>query len=241
MSISQVCSAAQSSVSPRLNYGFSILLTLFLFASATAAATLVVPGGGDLQAAINVAAPGDTIVLEAGATYRGPFLPNEDRRRLHHDPSSRAGEITGALLRRKVVSFPNCVPTSAAIRSSARPRRSSLQTDRARHFHVQRGRSRFRSRPARQLQSNRSFNHTAPSDIGPFVDPRVRHPECSARNQPEHHGYVDHKLLYFRDTCERDRHTGNMWLERAGRSDHQQLPRSGGRKHNVWRFAARHY
>lgn len=38
------------------------------------AATIQVRAGGDLQAAINAAQPGDTIVLDAGATYTGNFL-----------------------------------------------------------------------------------------------------------------------------------------------------------------------
>jgi Malectin domain len=37
-------------------------------------ATAFVPAGGDLQSAIDNAAPGDTIVLQAGAVYRGTFL-----------------------------------------------------------------------------------------------------------------------------------------------------------------------
>jgi len=37
------------------------------------AATLVVPAGGDFQAALNAANPGDTIMLEAGASYVGSF------------------------------------------------------------------------------------------------------------------------------------------------------------------------
>jgi hypothetical protein len=36
--------------------------------------TATVPRGGDLQAALNNAQPGDTIVLEAGATYPGPYI-----------------------------------------------------------------------------------------------------------------------------------------------------------------------
>jgi hypothetical protein len=44
----------------------------------TAAATLTVPAGGDLQAALVNAQPGDTIVLSQGATYTGNFtLPNK--------------------------------------------------------------------------------------------------------------------------------------------------------------------
>jgi hypothetical protein len=41
--------------------------------------TIRVPAGGDFQAALDEASPGDQIVLEPGATYRGPFrLPRKD-------------------------------------------------------------------------------------------------------------------------------------------------------------------
>jgi hypothetical protein len=40
----------------------------------TFATTLIVPLGGDFQAALNVSQPGDTIILQAGATYIGPFI-----------------------------------------------------------------------------------------------------------------------------------------------------------------------
>jgi hypothetical protein len=46
--------------------------------AAPAGATIKVSSGGDLQAALNKAQLGDTIVLEAGATFTGPFkLPNK--------------------------------------------------------------------------------------------------------------------------------------------------------------------
>lgn len=39
--------------------------------------TVAIPANGNLQAALDAAQPGDTLVLEAGATYTGPFtLPN---------------------------------------------------------------------------------------------------------------------------------------------------------------------
>jgi hypothetical protein len=45
---------------------------------AAGAATIAVPAGGDLQAALNAAQPGDVITLTAGATYAGNFvLPNK--------------------------------------------------------------------------------------------------------------------------------------------------------------------
>src|SRR5260221_13486153 len=41
--------------------------------------TIRVAAGGDLQAAIDGASPGDLIALEPGATYHGPFrLPRKD-------------------------------------------------------------------------------------------------------------------------------------------------------------------
>jgi Putative Ig domain len=51
----------------------------FLLVSTTArAATLNVPAGADLQAALNLAQPGDVITLQPGATYTGNFvLPNK--------------------------------------------------------------------------------------------------------------------------------------------------------------------
>ena len=36
--------------------------------------TIAVPAGGDFQAALNSARPGDVIMLEAGATFTGPFV-----------------------------------------------------------------------------------------------------------------------------------------------------------------------
>src|SRR4051794_20411896 len=42
------------------------------------AATITVPAGGSLQAALNAAQPGDVITLQPGATYTGNFvLPNK--------------------------------------------------------------------------------------------------------------------------------------------------------------------
>jgi hypothetical protein len=93
MSISQVCAVAQTCFLRRIT---NALVILFISASAAFSATVVVPAGGDLQAAINAASPGDTIVLEAGATYVGPFvLPKKTGDSYITIESSRASEITG--------------------------------------------------------------------------------------------------------------------------------------------------
>lgn len=49
----------------------AVLLSLSSYASA---ATINVAAGGDLQAALNAAQPGDTILLQAGATFTGNFI-----------------------------------------------------------------------------------------------------------------------------------------------------------------------
>ena len=55
-----------------------LLLVFFCLQITSRAATLTVPAGGDLQAAINAAQPGDTVILQAGASYTGGFrLPNK--------------------------------------------------------------------------------------------------------------------------------------------------------------------
>jgi Calx-beta domain-containing protein len=96
MSIPQLCAAAQCCFPRRIPNAFAVLLILFISASAAFGATLVVPAGGDLQAAINAAAAGDTIVLEAGATYVGPFiLPKKSGDSYITIQSSRTSEISG--------------------------------------------------------------------------------------------------------------------------------------------------
>src|ERR1700730_7679312 len=55
------------------------LIVIIGSSQAATAATIVVPGGGDLQAAINAAQCGDNLVLQAGATWDGEFrLPNRN-------------------------------------------------------------------------------------------------------------------------------------------------------------------
>ena len=52
--------------------GLAVLFVL-IFSLQVSAATITVPAGGNFQAAIDSAAPGDTIVLTAGASYIGNF------------------------------------------------------------------------------------------------------------------------------------------------------------------------
>lgn len=50
-----------------------LFLGVLLVPVTAGAATIQVRAGGDLQAALNAAKPGDEVVLEAGATFRGQF------------------------------------------------------------------------------------------------------------------------------------------------------------------------
>lgn len=76
---------------------------LVLAASTPVQAQIVshVPAGGDLQAAINAAGPGDTITLEPGATYVGNFvLPAKDGEQFITIRSSAAdADLPGADVR----------------------------------------------------------------------------------------------------------------------------------------------
>ena len=53
--------------------GFCLCVSLFLGTPAVDAATLTVNAGGDLQAAIDAAQPGDTILIQAGAVFTGNY------------------------------------------------------------------------------------------------------------------------------------------------------------------------
>jgi Right handed beta helix region len=69
---------ALSSYTLRSIFRSVLILSAFILISfgaglTTSAATLVVPAGGNLQDTLNAANPGDTIILEAGASFTGPF------------------------------------------------------------------------------------------------------------------------------------------------------------------------
>jgi len=51
-----------------------VCAALATMATSATAATLTVSAGGDLQAALNAAQPGDTILLQPGATFTGNFI-----------------------------------------------------------------------------------------------------------------------------------------------------------------------
>ena len=61
--------------------GITFMLALSLPA---AAATITVAAGGNLQAAIDNAAAGDTILLQAGATFIGNFVVRSGQALDHH-------------------------------------------------------------------------------------------------------------------------------------------------------------
>lgn len=74
---------------------FALCFSLSLFRAQTAsAATISVPPTASLQAAINAAQPGDTLVLEAGGIYNGPItLPNKPGAQYITIQSSRLSEL----------------------------------------------------------------------------------------------------------------------------------------------------
>src|SRR5687768_2764070 len=66
-----LCQTAQR----HLSVGVLVLLfSSYVLQGVAAAAVIAVNAGDDLQAALNSAAPGDTITLQAGATFAGDFV-----------------------------------------------------------------------------------------------------------------------------------------------------------------------
>ena len=65
--------ASRWRVSARVVTSVTALISVLAGASTSAAATLTVNSGGNLQGALDTAAPGDTIVVAAGARFTGPF------------------------------------------------------------------------------------------------------------------------------------------------------------------------
>src|SRR5207248_10551302 len=62
--------------SPKMRHGFRtavFAVCLALGCRTANASTLTVAAGGDVQAALDRAQPGDTVLLEAGATFVGRF------------------------------------------------------------------------------------------------------------------------------------------------------------------------
>ena len=74
------CLAAEGAPTPPVRP--QVLLETSLASTPVTGKTIRVVAGGDFQAAINSADPGDEIVLQAGATYTGSFLlPAKNRRK----------------------------------------------------------------------------------------------------------------------------------------------------------------
>jgi hypothetical protein len=68
------CPAIQHTMMMKTTWFAARVCAVVLTAGSPAvAATIAVPAGGNLQQAINSAQPGDTITLQPGATYIGPF------------------------------------------------------------------------------------------------------------------------------------------------------------------------
>lgn len=90
-----ICVIGDTSSSLHRIFKCAIIIALVVLAASSAsAATITVPAGGNLQSAINAAQPGDTIVLDAGATYTGDFvLPNKAGSSYITIQSSRVGEL----------------------------------------------------------------------------------------------------------------------------------------------------
>ncbi len=196
--------------------------------SSTGGGVVTVNAGGDLQAAINNAQPGDTIVLQAGATFTGNFvLPDKsgsayvtitssgDRSRLPGD-DTRIDPSYSPLLAK--IQSPNSGPAIATAPF-------------AHHYQLQL----LEFLPNFQgyydvLQlgdGNQTSLAVVPHDL--IVD-RVLHSRrpdvrAEARHLPEHRVDDDQELVHRRHRRREHGHAGDLRVERAGTvHDREQLP-----------------
>jgi hypothetical protein len=95
--------------------------------------TVLVPAGGDLQAAIDRASPGDVLVLQAGATYRGPIV-------LRDKPGARCITLRSSATEAELPEASRAGPASrAALARIVTPGRgeAAVRTDaRAHHYRL---------------------------------------------------------------------------------------------------------
>jgi hypothetical protein len=106
---------------------FCVLLVCVTVTSRVEAATIAVKAGGDLQAALNSAKPGDVITLQAGATFTGNFtLPAKNATTYITIRSSAADSVfpasTGRIAPSHAASLPKIVGagTGPALKTAAK-------------------------------------------------------------------------------------------------------------------------
>ena len=201
------------------------------------AATIAVPAGGDLQAALNAAQPGDVITLAPGATYTGNFvLPNK-------------GAITDYITVRSAApdsSLPppgvRMTPAYAAhapedqvveqhVRAADGDGGEPLEADVPRvSGEPERLRRHHRAR-RRRLDADAALAGAVRARDRPRLRPRRSgaRPETRHRApQPRHH---HHQLVHVGMQGDRPGLAGHRRLQRSGQlPDREQLPRRGDAK-----------
>ena len=195
-----------------------------------------VNAGGNLQAALDAALPGDIINLQAGATFTGPFtLPLKSGngwivvRTSAHDaacPPPGPGSVPPT---------PPCSPRSSppipAPRCGRQAGRASLPVHRRR---VHRGYDRdheLRPRlPRRRLERPECpGRRSPPPHPGSRLHPWERHRQPASRRRPQQRLERGHRLLHLGRPRDRRRLPGHRGLERTrSLQDRQQLPVGSG-------------
>jgi hypothetical protein len=139
--------------------GVEVVLAAALAAGQTGT-TIVVNAGGNLQAALNRAAPGDTILLQAGATFQGNFeLPVKPVGGYITIRSSAPDHLLPAATERISLQHLGAVPTIVALPNGLPALRTAPGTRRWRIVAVQfrgsPGTAEAQERPARAHRRQR--------------------------------------------------------------------------------------
>ena len=198
--------------------------------------TITVAAGGSIQAAVDSAAPGSTILLQPGTYVQNVVLPakaNQDGRYITITtagvtlPEGRIDAASKGLL--AIIRSPSGTP---AIRTNARA--SDLSNHRAG----------LRGQQERRRRGHQTGRRDLASDAGPGTAPprgrshhhHRRHGRSEARHRRQRGRRADPELRHLQHLAQRPGLAGDRRLEHAGADHHPQQPARGGqREHHVRR------
>ena len=195
-----------------------VLALITLTATTASAATITVNAGGNLQTALNSAQPGDTIVLQAGATFTGNFtLPAKSGAAYITIRSSAADASLPAANVRIDPRYASYLPKLKSANSSP----VLATAPGAHHWRLQflelqgeRRRQRRNRWGSAAAARRNAANQAAPDRDRPVYihgEPKTRHQARHRAQQRRHH---DRQLVHQRHQGDRPGLAGDLRLER---------------------------
>ena len=217
---------------------------IFLCASISTASTISVSSGGDLQAALNNAQPGDTVALARGAVFTGTFtLPAKGGSSVITVRTAGDSDLPTAGQR----IAPSNSPQLARIQGTSNG--PAIQTAQGAHHWTLmlleiagNGGSDLVTLGDGSNASHNCPGYSARPRRRPCLHPRRRDEGPEARHRAQQRLDDDHGFVYLRHQGKRPGLTGHLRMERPGTIRHlEQLSGSRRRERALRRFRIRRF